>query len=280
LTAARTFILTAVTMIAFAANSLLCRLALKQTSLDPASFTTIRIVSGALLLWLVCFSRKSKQEKDGSWLSAGALFVYAIAFSLAYRTLSAGTGALLLFGSVQVTMISCGMRRGERLASPHFAGLALAFGGLVVLLFPGLSAPPLLGSGLMVGAGIAWGIYSIRGRSARNPVGATADNFLRAVPFALAASVASVRSFHLDSLGMVYAILSGAVTSGLGYVIWYTILPKLRAISAATMQLSVPLLTATGGILLLGEPLTLRYMIASATVLGGIALVVTRKVRS
>ena len=261
-------------MIAFAGNSLLCRLALKQTGIDAASFTSIRIVSGALALWLIVRLRKRPGQGDGNWPSALALFAYAAAFSFAYVSLSAATGALLLFGAVQATMIAWGLRRGERLRIRQLAGLALALGGLIMLLFPGLSAPPLRGSILMLLAGVAWGIYSLRGKTAGDPVCATAGNFLRAVPLAAVLSLSLFPSARFDGAGIGYAVLSGALASGVGYVVWYLALPGLKAASAATVQLSVPVLAASGGILLLGEPLTLRFLAASIAVLGGIALVV------
>lgn len=261
-------------MIAFAGNSLLCRLALKQTSIDAASFTLVRIVSGAVALWLIVTMRNASSKKAGNWPSALALFIYAAAFSFAYNTLSAGTGALLLFGAVQATMILWGLRKGESLHARQLIGLTVAMIGLVALLFPGLSAPPLRGSILMLSAGVAWGIYSLRGKGEKNPADATAGNFMRAVPLAAAVSISLLPWMHLDSLGIGYAVLSGAITSALGYVIWYSSLPSLKATSAATVQLSVPVLAAIGGILLLGEPLTLRFVLASIAVLGGIALVV------
>ena len=269
-------------MIAFAGNSLLCRLALKQTGIDPASFTFIRLLSGAVVLWLIVKMRPSpgaavddRRLLQGSWPSALALFGYAAAFSFAYVTLSAGTGALLLFGAVQATMILWGLLKGERLRALQMTGLTIAVGGLVVLVFPGLSAPPLAGSLLMLGAGVAWGIYSLRGKAAGNPAATTAGNFLRAVPLALVLSLALLPWARLDQAGVGYAVLSGAIASGLGYVIWYTALPGLKAASAATVQLSVPVLAAAGGIILLGEPLTVRFLFATLAVLGGIALVVT-----
>lgn len=266
-------------MTAFAGNSLLCRLALKQTSIDAASFTSIRIVSGALALWLIINLRGGVRTNAGSWLSALALFAYAAAFSFAYVSLSAGTGALLLFSAVQATMITWGFRKGERLSVRQFVGLAFALGGLVALLLPGLSAPPLGGSILMLGAGIAWGVYSLRGKTASDPASATSGNFLRAVPLAAALSIALLPRAQLDSAGIVYAVLSGAIASGVGYAIWYTALPGLKAASAATVQLSVPVLAAVGGILFLGESITLRLLFASVAVLGGIALVVIEKCR-
>ncbi len=284
-------------MIAFAGNSLLCRAALKGTAIDPASFTFIRIASGAIVLWLALSVRNGwslsavrvREDEpagiggaalEGNWLSALALFVYAAAFSFAYLTLSAGTGALLLFAAVQATMILWGLRTGERLAFPQIAGLVLAFAGLVVLVFPGLAAPPIVGSLLMLSAGIAWGIYSLRGKHSRTPAAATAGNFLRAVPLAAFLSIVFFAWMRLDWAGVGYAVLSGAAASGAGYVIWYAALPHLRAASAATVQLSVPVLTAAGGILLLDEPLTLRFVVASFAVLGGIALVVAYRGRT
>jgi drug/metabolite transporter (DMT)-like permease len=276
----RIFILTLLAMIAFASNSILCRLALKQTGIDAASFTLIRILSGAVALWLIMKMRRATWKKEGSWSSALALFIYAAAFSFAYLDLSAGTGALLLFGAVQATMILWGFRKGEQMDAIQMVGLIVALTGLVVLVFPGLSAPPLIGSILMLGAGLAWGIYSLRGKREKNPASVTAGNFLRAVPFAAVVSITFVPWAHFDLAGVSYAIVSGAITSGLGYVIWYSVLPDLKAASAATVQLSVPMLAAAGGILLLGEPLTLRYLLASITILGGIALVVLEKNRA
>jgi drug/metabolite transporter (DMT)-like permease len=275
----RLFILTLAAMIAFAANSLLCRAALKQASIDAASFTFIRIFFGAAALWLIMKMRNTAWKEAGNWPSALALFAYAAAFSFAYNTLAAGTGALLLFGAVQATMIFWGLRKGERLHAIQIGGLLLALSGLVVLLFPRLSAPPFSGSILMLGAGVAWGIYSLRGK-VQNPSSATAGNFLRAVPLAAIVSIIMLPWARLDRAGIAYAVLSGAMASGLGYVIWYTALSGLKATSAATVQLSVPVLAATGGILLLGEPITLRYLFASIAVLGGIALVVLEKNRA
>jgi len=273
----RVFTLTLLAMIAFASNSLLCRAALKETSIDAASFTFVRIFSGAAALWLILTTRRTTSQSSGNWISALALFAYAAAFSFAYNTLSAGTGALLLFGTVQATMILWGFGKGERLDPIQIAGLVVAVAGLVLLVLPGLSAPPLIGSILMLSAGVAWGVYSLRGKTAGDPIAATSGNFLRAVPFAALVSIVMIRQARLDSLGVVYAFISGAITSGLGYVIWYAALGGLKAASAATVQLSVPVLAATGGILLLGEPITLRYVIASVAVIGGIFLVVTEK---
>jgi drug/metabolite transporter (DMT)-like permease len=273
----RIFGLTSLAMIAFASNSLLCRAALTQTSIDAATFTFVRIFSGAAALWLIIKMRRTAWKEAGNWFSAAALFVYAAAFSFAYNTLSAGTGALLLFGAVQATMILWGFRKGERLHAIQIVGLVMAVTGLVVLLLPGLSAPSLSGSILMLGAGVAWGIYSLRGKGEKNPASATAGNFLRAVPFAAIVSAMLFPWARLDRTGIDYAVISGAITSGLGYVIWYSALPGLKAAGAATVQLSVPVLAATGGIILLSEPITFRYFVASIAVLGGIALVLIEK---
>lgn len=273
----RIIVLTTLTMIAFASNSLLCRAALKHTGIDPASFTTIRLISGAMMLWLVASLSRGTHTGRGNWLSAFALFAYAASFSFAYVSLPAATGALLLFGAVQTTMIGHGIWTGERLLSLQLAGLVLALAGLVGLLLPGLSAPPVIGSLLMLGAGIAWGFYSLRGRGAGDPTRVTAGNFLRAVPFAAALSVLMVDRSSLDSAGFWYAVASGALASGIGYAIWYTALPALKATKAATVQLSVPVIAALGGIVFLGEPLTLRLILSSVAILGGIALVILEK---
>ena len=273
----RLFILVALAMIAFAANSLLCRLALRGGAIDAASFTTIRIVSGALVLWAIARMRDATMTSAGSWSSAAALFGYAVAFSFAYIELSAAVGALILFCSVQVTMIGWGLWRGERIAARQAAGLGLAIAGLVGLLWPGLSAPPPGSAALMLAAGIAWGIYSLRGRRSGDPTIATAGNFMRAVPFAVVLSLVTLGGASADAAGVLYAIASGALASGLGYAIWYTALPGLTATKAATVQLSVPVIAAAAAVVLLDEAITLRLLLGSAAILGGIALVVMAK---
>ena len=273
----RVVILTLLAMVAFASNSLLCRLALRQTTIDAASFTLIRLLSGVIALWLIVITRKPGWTTTGNWTSALALFAYAAAFSFAYISLSVGTGALLLFGMVQATMIFWGLRKGERLNARQWFGLAIALGGLVALVFPGLSAPPIGGALLMTGAGIAWGIYSLRGKGAGDPTSVTAGNFWRSVVFAAVLSMALLRWTNLDPAGIRYAIVSGAIASGVGYVIWYSALPGLKATTAATVQLSVPVLAALGGILFLSESITLRLLLASLLILGGIGLVIIEK---
>jgi len=273
----RIVLATLMAMLAFAANSLLCRVALKNTAIDPASFTLIRIASGAVALWLIAHLRDGKRAPAGSWPSALALFAYAAAFSFAYVSLTAATGALLLFGAVQATMIGFGLYKGERLRFRQTVGLVCALGGLVGLLLPGLSAPPVQGSALMLVAGAAWGVYSLRAKGSGDPLRATAGNFLRAVAFAGALSLSMLSGVSLDPAGIAWAIASGAIASGVGYAVWYWALAGLKSTSAATVQLSVPVLAALGGIVFLGETLTLRLVIASVAILGGIALVVVRR---
>lgn len=294
----RAALLTLLAMLAFAANSILCRLALTQTAIDPASFTLVRIASGAASLWLIARATghgptgEGKQGRGrgrwggGSWIGAAALLAYAVAFSFAYLTMTAGTGALLLFGAVQATMILAGLYRGERLSPMQWGGLGLALGGLGLLLAPGLSPPDPLGALLMVAAGVAWGVYSLLGRSSRDPIATTAGNFLRAAPMAAvvallssAIGAASGGGARWDAGGLVYGLLSGALASGVGYAIWYAALPALTAARAASVQLSVPVITAIAAVLALGERITLPLAIASAAVLGGIALVIAGKRR-
>lgn len=279
LTAARVFLLTSLAMLAFAGNSLLCRVALRDTAIDAASFTAVRLVSGAAILCLIVSLKSGMRAGPGSgnWLSATALFVYAAGFSFAYLSLTAATGALLLFGAVQASMIAYGWWTGERLQQLQVAGLLLALAGMFALLLPGLSAPPLLGSLLMLASGVAWGIYSIRGKGAGDPTRVTAGNFLRAAPLALGVGLIFWQQINFDVVGLAYAVASGALASGLGYVIWYTALPYLQATQASTVQLSVPPLAALGGVLLLGEPLTLRLILASLAILGGIAMVIRKR---
>jgi drug/metabolite transporter (DMT)-like permease len=273
----RVIVLTSIAMIAFAANSLLCRAALSGTNIDAASFTTIRLISGAVILWLAVQVRSGKHPGRGNWISAFALFAYAAGFSFAYVSLPAATGALLLFGAVQTTMIGRGIWMGERLRKLQLVGLILAIGGLVGLLLPGLSAPPLFGSILMIIAGAAWGVYSLRGKSVGDPNKVTAGNFMRSIPITAALSLVMHGSVSLDSAGFCYAVLSGAIASGMGYVIWYTALPMMKATTAATVQLSVPVIAALGGIVFLQEAVNQRLVLASIAILGGIAMVILEK---
>lgn len=273
----QTLFLTAVSMLAFAGNSLLCRLALKSGSIDAASFTTLRLVSGAVTLAAIVHLRNGAGRIAGDWLSALSLFVYAAAFSFAYVALPAGVGALLLFGAVQVTMIGYGLLRGEQLRPLQSLGLAMACGGLVALLMPGARAPALPASLLMLLAGAAWGAYTLHGRRAGPPLPVTAGNFLRAAALALIMSAGLWQHVHLDVAGVGYAITSGAVTSGIGYVIWYAALPRLRATQASAVQLTVPVIAALGAVPFLGESLTLRLVLTSIVVLGGVGLVIATR---
>lgn len=270
--------LSALAMLAFACNSLLCRMALKETGIDAATFTSTRLMSGAAVLWLIAqWRRRGEARPGGDWKSAAALFGYAATFSYAYASLTAATGALLLFGAVQAIMLGYGLWAGERLRPGQLAGLALAIGGLAALMAPGVAAPPAGGALLMVCAGVGWGIYSLRGRGAKDPLGVTAGNFLRAAALTVVLSVALAGQARWDPAGLAYGMASGAVASGLGYIIWYAALPALTATSAAIMQLSVPVIAALGGALLLDEALSLRVVWSAAAILGGIGLVVLQK---
>ncbi len=277
---ARTLLLTAVAMVAFAGNSLLCRAALRDSQIDPTSFTALRLLAGALVLWLLLYLRKRPSVVSGNWYGALALFVYAAAFSYAYLHLDAGAGALLLFGAVQLSMITWGLFRGERLHRMQVAGLLLAVSGVVALLLPGTSTPSLSASLLMMLAGIAWGAYSLLGKGTPDPLAATAGSFIRSLPIMAVLCLLALDGLEWDRAGVIYALLSGGLTSGIGYAIWYAALPGLAAIQAASVQLSVPLLTALAGSLLLGETLTGTLLAAGLAILGGIALVLRFKQRA
>jgi drug/metabolite transporter (DMT)-like permease len=273
----RTGLLTAAAMIAFAANSLLCRMALGRELIDAASFTSIRITAGAVTLLLILLIRGNKKKIAPDWPGVAALFCYMVCFSFAYLSLTAGTGALLLFGAVQMTMFVFAIRGGERFALVSWAGLVAAFAGLVYLVAPGVTAPDPTGAVLMVTAGIAWGAYSLIGRSADRPLLATSANFLYSVPPAIVLSLLFIGSAEVSMNGMLLAVASGALASGLGYAIWYAALPGLTAGRAATVQLSVPVIAAIGGVLLLSEQITLRLLVASSLTIGGIWLVLNSR---
>lgn len=269
----RLVILTTLTLIAFAANSLLCRMALKETAIDAASFTSVRLLSGAAMLWLMMRWQQQAPLAHGNWRSASALFIYAVALSFAYRSMSTGAGALVLFGAVQATMLIAGYLAGERMTKVQAFGFLAALFGLVMLVSPGVQAPSALDSMLMLMSGIAWGIYSMLGRGLANPAAATAGNFLRAVPFTIVLSLLALPWLQLDARGMLLAALSGAVTSALGYVLWYRVLQHIKTMTASTVQLASPVLAAIAGIILLGEHVTRDLLVASALILGGIWLV-------
>jgi drug/metabolite transporter (DMT)-like permease len=272
--------LTAFTLVAFAANSLFCRMALGGHLIDPVSFTTFRLASGALILTPISHlagESKKWQKGKGSWCSGFVLFVYAAAFSLAYVSLSTGIGALVLFGAVQVTMIGVALKSGENLRAVQWLGLAAAIGGLVCLVLPGISAPNPLGALLMCISGMAWGVYSIRGKNVSAPVAMTTGNFTRSAPMAILASAVTFSTVHLESLGILLALISGVVTSGLGYILWYMALRHLTTTQASVLQLMVPVLAAYGGVTFLSEQASVRLIASSALILGGVALVVMRR---
>lgn len=271
----RLLVLTLLSLLAFSGNSLLCRIALKQTTIDPTSFITIRLLSGALVLWLVLYLQKQAEKMEGNWLAAFALFAYAITFAYAYSRIPAGTGALLLFASIQISMILYGLAIGERFSFWQIVGLGFAVCGLLVLMLPSVGAPPLLNGFLMIVSGIAWSVYSLLGRNSKSPTSATAGNFIRATPIAIVFFFLAfqVSDIALDTMGIGYAFVSGAITSGLGYILWYAALKELKVTYAATVQLSVPVLTAFGGTLFLGELVTKVLVFASIFIILGVSLV-------
>ena len=268
-------------MTAFAGNSLLCRWALKGTFIDPASFTSIRITSGALVLWIIFKQRNSiyfaHPAAKGNFPSALALFTYATAFSFAYVKLTTGTGALLLFASVQITMILYGLWQGERFRMQQIIGLIIATAGVVWLLLPNINAPHLTDSLLMLTAGVAWAIYSLQGKKAPDALSVTTSNFMLATIFTLGHSLLFITKVRMDSMGILLAAASGAITSGIGYVIWYAALQRLNITKAAIVQLSVPIIAAIGGTIFLNDVITLRLLIASIATLGGIGLVLMER---
>jgi len=276
---ANTMILTVAAMIAFAANSVLCRLALGAGLIDAASFATVRTVAGAAMLGAILLLRRNRARARANWPSVLTLYLYMVFFAFAYRSLSAGTGALILFGAVQLTMFVVALRSGEHFSALSWAGLLLASAGLVYLVSPGVTAPDPAGAALMVVAGVAWGFYSLVGRTAADPTDATAYNFIYAVPLVIATSVVFVAHIEIAPAGVAYAVASGALASGIGYAVWYAALKGLSGTSAATVQLSVPVIAAIGGVLLLSEPVTLRLVVASLATLGGVALVLAQRTR-
>jgi drug/metabolite transporter (DMT)-like permease len=269
--------LTALAMIAFAANSILCRMAIETNLIDAVSFTTIRLLSGTFALLLILALREKRwRPSKPTWQPVLALLAYMVCFSFAYRSLSAGTGALLLFGFVQLMMIGTAIYQGERLTMRAWLGLTLAGGGIVYLVLPGVEAPDPIYSALMAIAGLAWGAYSLLGLRGEDPTSATANNFLYATPIAVLISVFDSASLHLTWRGMMLGIASGAIASGMGYAIWYSALKNIKPTTAAITQLSVPVLATLGGVMLLAEPLTLRILIAAVLTIGGIGLFLRR----
>lgn len=274
------FLLTTFALVAFAFNSILCRLALGNELIDASSFTTIRLLSGAItLLIILSVSSKNKTEnlKRGNWFSAFFLFGYAICFSFAYIGLTTATGALILFGMVQATMIISALVQGERPKLLEWFGLILALGGLIYLVFPGLESPPIISSILMALAGVAWGFYTLRGKSSKNPLADTTGNFIRTIPFVVLASLPFIYQIKISPNGILFAVLSGAIASGIGYAVWYAALKYHTATRAAILQLSVPVIAAVGGLIFLSELISMRLVISSILILGGIGLVIVAK---
>lgn len=270
----RIFLLTAFALTAFAFNSILCRMALATGEIDAASFTAIRLISGTVMLaaLLLATGKTRTIAKNGNWASAFFLFAYAIAFSFAYIGLTTGTGALILFGCVQLTMFGVSLYRGARPSLLEWVGLVVGFCGLIYLVLPGLAAPPLISAVIMAAAGIAWGFYTLRGKGTEDPLADTAGNFLRSVPIVLLASVFFITTLQISIRGVVLAILSGAIASGIGYSVWYAALKYHTPMRAGILQLSVPVIAAMGGIVILSESVSLRLVIAATLILGGIGL--------
>lgn len=287
------FFLTSLALVAFAFNSILCRLALAGGEADAASFTAVRLTSGALTLFFIWFAWRSVRVskgisatpndtplltrgllQQGSWPSALLLFAYAICFSLAYLGLTAATGALILFGSVQLTMIAVSLVRGERPGVLEWTGLAAAVGGLVYLVIPGLESPPLASSLLMAAAGAAWGGYTLRGKGEGDPLSDTTGNFVRSLPFAAIAFLIYLPQFQMSAFGVLLAVISGAAASGVGYAVWYAALKGLTSTRAAVLQLSVPVIAGVLAFILLDEQMTLRLLFAALLILGGIAITI------
>ena len=269
----RTLLLTVTAMIAFAANSVLCRLGLGAGLIDAASYSSVRLLSGAVMLAALVLARGGTLRSGPDLRMVAGLFVYVVFFSYAYLTLDTATGALVLFGSVQLTMFAVSLVGGERFGALSWFGLSLALGGLVYLLMPGATAPDPLGAVLMVIAGIAWGAYSLFGRGVTDATTSTALNFIYATPLAVLVGILLPGETVLSATGIGYAVASGAVASGLGYAVWYRALPGLAGTQAATVQLSVPVIAAIGGLVFLSEPLSLRLAIATLATLGGVAIV-------
>lgn len=275
----KTSLCTLLALIAFAGNSVLCRLALGDNTIDAASFTLIRLLSGIIVLALIlkCTNTSSAAESKGSWTAAGLLFVYAAAFSFAYVSLDTGVGALVLFGAVQITMILAGVFGGKRLHFSECFGLVVAFLGFVYLVLPSLSLPSRTGFALMAVAGIAWGFYTLAGKRSTQPLSDTAYNFLRTLPLCVILLIFSYQDSSLSRTGVLLAIVSGGLASGLGYTVWYIALSGLSSIQAAALQLLVPPMAAIGGVWFASELFTLRLAVASIMILGGVAVVIFAK---
>lgn len=278
------FLLTSFALIAFAGNSILCRLALGDSTIDAASFTAIRLLSGVVVLLLIFLTKNTQPllplKGKGSWRAATMLFVYAAGFSYAYHSLDTGMGALILFGAVQITMITASLLSGHKLLLLEWLGLLAAFGGFVYLMLPGASAPPVMGFVLMAAAGIAWGFYTLAGKGATNPLTDTTFNFVRTLPWVVVLMMLAISHSQLTLTGVLLAIVSGGLASGIGYTIWYMALEGLSGIQASVLQLFVPVIAAVGGYVLLGEPLSVRLLVAATLILGGILCVIYARHRA
>lgn len=269
-----TALLASFTMVAFASNSVLCRLALLPNLIDPGSFTFVRLVSGAIILITLVSIRNNGSWRSPHWLAALALFAYAAPFSFAYVRIPVGIGAIILFPAVQLTMIGWDLARGKKLHAMEWTGLGLALGGLAILTLPGASAPDPLGAGLMAVAGIAWGVYSIIGRGSKNAIANTSSNFAFAALFAIPLVVTAPSTIHWTTDGILLGAVSGGLASGIGYVTWYTILPRITSTQAGILQLLVPILATLAGIVILDEPFTVRLAIAAIAIISGVSLAV------
>jgi len=269
-------VFTTLALIAFAANSVLCRLALGGEAIDAAGFTCIRLLSGAIVLLCILKwgGNKNRSSTKGSWFAAFMLFLYAVTFSFAYLTLNTGTGALILFGSVQITMILRSHLSGTRLLLMEWVGVVVAFSGIVYLVLPGVTAPSLTGFSLMTLAGIAWGLYSLKGRGSTNPLSDTSYNFLRSIPFVIVLGLFFFHDVHITRQGIILAAISGSITSGIGYTLWYIALRGLSATQAAVVQLSVPVIAGFGGVVFVSEQISLRLTLSALLTLGGILMVI------
>lgn len=270
----RIIALTVIAMIAFAANSVLARLAFATAGAEPLSYTGIRLAAGAATLAVLLALRRRNVRLGGSWSGVAPLFGYAILFSIAYILLGAGTGALILFASVQIGMLGWAVYRGDRPGLIEWLGFVVAFGGLVYLLSPGVVAPNPLGALLMLVAGLCWAAYTLIGRASTSPLDDTAGNFMRSSPLAVVMIVAGALTHGVSLAAVIYAIVSGALASGLGYAVWYTALPSLSRTRAAIVQLTVPAIAGAGGVLFIGEALSPRLVIATIAIIGGVALAV------
>lgn len=270
--------LTAAALIAFAANSVLCRLALGEDLIDAAGFSVLRLLSGALVLLLILKVNPNKNhrqaESKGSWFASLMLFVYAVAFSYAYMSLDTGTGALILFGAVQITIIFLSILSGNRLKLSEIVGVLIAFGGFVYLILPNITTPSINGFLLMSLSGVAWGVYTLKGRGSVSPLGDTAYNFFRSVPLVLVLAIITLKDMQLSSEGVLLAVLSGGIASGVGYAIWYMALKGLSATVAAVVQLLVPVIAALGGVIFVSEAISIDLIVSGVLILGGIGVVV------